>query len=205
MYKKFIKRVIDVVLSGLGLVLLALPMAAVALVIRIGSPGPVIFKQMRIGKDKKMFKLYKFRSMKEKAPEIPTHLLEEPQQYITRAGKFIRKTSIDELPQLWNIFKGDMSIIGPRPAMWNLYDLVAERDKYGANAVKPGLSGWAQINGRDELTIEEKARLDGEYVSRMSFAFDVKCFFLTVRSVLKGDGIIEGRAGSAKEKGGRRN
>ncbi|MBQ2244843.1 MAG: sugar transferase [Oscillospiraceae bacterium] len=201
MYKKFLKRLIDIVLSLLGIIVLAIPMAIVAIVIMVDDPGPAIFKQKRVGKDKELFWLYKFRSMKVNTPDIPTHLLEDPQRYISKVGNFIRKTSIDELPQLLNILKGDMSVIGPRPALWNQDDLIAERDKYGANDVRPGLTGWAQINGRDELPIEVKARYDGEYIQRLSFAFDVKCFFGTVISVLKHDGVVEGGT-SAMEKEG---
>ncbi len=195
MYKRYIKRILDVVLSGMGLLVLAIPLLVVAIVIKIEDPGPVIFKQKRVGLDKELFELYKFRSMKVATPDIPTHLLTNPEQYITKVGKFIRKTSIDELPQLLNIFKGDMSVIGPRPALWNQDDLIAERDKYGANDVLPGLTGWAQINGRDELEIPVKAKLDGEYVEKLSFGFDVKCFFGTVASVLKSDGVVEGGTG----------
>ncbi len=176
MYLKFLKRVIDIVLSGIGLILLAVPMLIVAVLIKCDDPGPAIFKQKRVGLHKKNFNLYKFRTMRLDTPhDMPTHMLSNPDQYILKTGGFIRKTSIDELPQLWNIFKGDMSIIGPRPALWNQDDLVAERDKYGANDVKPGLTGWAQINGRDELEIPVKAKLDGEYVEKMSFGMDIKC------------------------------
>ncbi len=200
MYSKFFKRLIDIVLSGLGLIVLAIPMLIVAIIIRCEDPGPVIFKQKRIGIHKKHFNLYKFRSMKMDTPhDMPTHMLSNPEQYILKVGGFIRKTSIDELPQLWNIFKGDMSIIGPRPALWNQDDLIAERDKYGANDVKPGLTGWAQINGRDELEIPLKAKLDGEYVEKMGFAMDWKCFWLTVVSALKSDGVVEGGTGEMKK------
>lgn len=200
MYTKFFKRLIDIVLSGVGLIVLAIPMLIVAILIRSEDPGPVIFKQKRVGIHKKYFNLYKFRSMKMDTPhDMPTHMLANPQQYILKVGGFIRKTSIDELPQMWNIFKGDMSIIGPRPALWNQDDLVAERDKYGANDVKPGLTGWAQINGRDELEIPVKAKLDGEYVEKMSFGMDVKCFFGTIKSVLKSDGVVEGGTGEMKK------
>lgn len=199
MYIRFFKRLIDIVLSGIGLIILAVPMLIVAILIRCEDPGPVIFKQKRIGKNKKLFNLYKFRSMKMDTPhDMPTHMLSNPEQYILKVGGFIRKTSIDELPQLLNIFKGDMSIIGPRPALWNQDDLVAERDKYGANDIKPGLTGWAQINGRDELEIPVKAKLDGEYVEKMSFLFDCKCFFGTIKSVLKHDGVVEGGTGEIK-------
>ncbi len=204
MYTKFFKRLIDIVLSGVGLILLAIPMAVVAVIIRCEDPGPVIFMQKRVGLHKKFFNLYKFRSMKMDTPhDTPTHMLENPQQYILKAGKFIRKASIDELPQLWNILKGDMSIIGPRPALWNQDDLVAERDKYGANDVKPGLTGWAQINGRDELEIPVKAKLDGEYVEKMGFLFDCRCFFLTVLSVVKRDGVVEGGTQEIKREEGK--
>ena len=204
MYTKFFKRLIDIVLSGVGLILLAIPMAVVAVIIRCEDPGPVIFMQKRVGLHKKIFNLYKFRSMKMDTPhDTPTHMLENPQQYILKAGKFIRKASIDELPQLWNILKGDMSIIGPRPALWNQDDLVAERDKYGANDVKPGLTGWAQINGRDELEIPVKAKLDGEYVEKMGFLFDCRCFFLTVLSVVKRDGVVEGGTQEIKREEGK--
>ncbi len=201
MYSKFFKRLIDIVLSGLGLLVLALPMVVVAIIIRCQDPGPVIFKQKRVGLHKKHFNLYKFRSMRLDTPhDVPTHQLENPEQYILKIGGFIRKTSIDELPQLWNILKGDMSVIGPRPALWNQDDLIAERDKYGANDVKPGLTGWAQINGRDELEIPDKAKLDGEYVEKMGFVFDCKCFFGTVKSVLKSDGVVEGGTGELNKK-----
>ncbi len=201
MYLKFLKRVIDIVLSGIGLILLAVPMLIVAVLIKCDDPGPAIFKQKRVGLHKKNFNLYKFRTMRLDTPhDMPTHMLSNPDRYILKTGGFIRKTSIDELPQLWNIFKGDMSIIGPRPALWNQDDLVAERDKYGANDVKPGLTGWAQINGRDELEIPVKAKLDGEYVEKMSFGMDIKCFFGTVRSVLKSDGVVEGGTGEMKKK-----
>lgn len=196
MYQNFIKRTLDIILSLMGILVLALPMLIVALVIKIDDPGPAIFKQKRVGKNKKLFMLYKFRSMKLNTPDIPTHLLENPDQYISKVGKFIRKTSIDELPQLFNILKGDMSVIGPRPALWNQDDLIAERDKYRANDVRPGLTGWAQINGRDELEIPVKAKLDGEYIEKLSFGFDLKCFFGTIRSVLKHDGVVEGGTGT---------
>ncbi|MCD7791362.1 MAG: sugar transferase [Bacteroides thetaiotaomicron] len=199
-YLKFFKRFIDVVLSGLGLIILAIPMGMVAIAIKIEDPGPAIFKQKRVGIHKSYFSLYKFRSMKVATPDIPTHLMENPEQYITKVGKFIRKTSIDELPQMWNIFKGDMTIIGPRPALWNQDDLIAERDKYGANDVKPGLTGWAQINGRDELEIPVKAKLDGDYVKRMGFGMDLRCFFGSIFAVLREDGVVEGGTGEMKKK-----
>ncbi len=200
MYKGFLKRLIDILLSGIGLILLAIPMAVVAIAIKLEDPGPALFTQKRVGNHKKLFCLYKFRSMKMDTPhDTPTHLLENPEQYLLKVGKFIRRTSIDELPQMWNILKGDMSIIGPRPALWNQDDLIAERDKYGANDVLPGLTGWAQINGRDELEIPVKAKLDGEYVERLSFAFDVKCFLGTVFSVLRSEGVVEGGTGELRK------
>ncbi len=196
MYTRFFKRFFDILFSGIGLLILAIPMAIIALVIRIEDPGPVIFRQKRIGLHKTQFDLYKFRSMKmDTLHDTPTHLLKNPEQYILKVGALLRKTSIDELPQLWNIFKGDMSIIGPRPALWNQDDLIAERDKYGANDVKPGLTGWAQINGRDELEIDVKAKLDGEYVQNRGFLFDCRCFFGTIISVLRHDGVVEGGTG----------
>lgn len=200
MYKLFLKRTIDIVLSGIGIVVLAIPMLAVALVIKIDDPGPVFFRQKRVGIHKSYFNLYKFRSMKMSTPkDCPTHLLDNPEQYITKIGKFLRKSSFDEFPQLFNILKGEMSIIGPRPALWNQDDLIAERDKYGVNDIKPGLTGWAQINGRDELEIPVKAKLDGEYAEKMSFGFDCKCFFGTIVSVLKHDGVVEGGTGEMKK------
>ena len=200
MYSNFFKRLIDFVLSTLGIVVLAVPMGIIALIIKFTDPGPVLFKQKRVGIHKSHFELYKFRSMKMSTPkDCPTHLLENPEQYITSIGKFLRKSSLDELPQLFNIWTGKMSIIGPRPALWNQEDLIAERDKYGANDIKPGLTGWAQINGRDELEIPVKAKLDGEYVEKMSFIFDCKCFFGTILSVLKSDGIVEGGTGEIKK------
>lgn len=198
MYKNYVKRGIDIILSLAGLILASWLYLIIIIAILIDDPGPVLFKQKRVGKSKEFFQLYKFRSMKMSTPhDIPTHLLENPEQYITRVGKFLRKTSLDEIPQLWNILKGDMSIIGPRPALWNQDDLVAERDKYGANDVRPGLSGWAQISGRDELEIPVKAKLDGEYVENLSFGFDCKCFFGTIAAVLKSDGVVEGGTGTA--------
>ena len=197
MYRKFIKRLLDIVLSALGLVLLAIPMLVFALIIRSEDPGSALFRQKRVGIGKSHFEVLKFRSMKMSTPhDMPTHLLKDPEQYILKCGKWMRKLSIDELPQLINILKGDMSIIGPRPALWNQFDLIAERDRYGANDVRPGLTGWAQINGRDELEIGEKARLDGEYVQKISFGFDIKCFLGTVRSVLRSDGVVEGGTGA---------
>ena len=202
MYQKFGKRLLDIVLSGCGILVLAPVYLILAIAIKIDDPGPVFFRQKRVGLHKSHFHILKFRSMKMETPrDVPTHQLDNPQQYITRVGKILRKTSLDELPQIFQIFTGDMSIIGPRPALWNQYDLIAERDKYGANDVRPGLTGWAQINGRDELPIDVKARLDGEYVQNMSFLFDCKCFFGTIVSVLKSDGVVEGGTGQLdKEK-----
>ncbi len=206
MYKAVIKRLLDVVLSALAMLLLAIPMLVIALAIKLDDPGPVFFQQKRIGKGKSTFMLVKFRSMKMSTPhDRPTHLLENPQQYITRVGRFLRKTSLDELPQIYQIFSGKMSIIGPRPALWNQEDLIAQRDIFGANDVRPGLTGWAQINGRDELEIPVKAKLDGAYVAALNagrfkgFAMDVRCFFGTVRSVLKSDGVVEGGTGAMKK------
>ena len=205
MYKHVIKRLMNLILSSVAIIVLALPMLIIAIAIKIDDPGPVLFKQKRVGKKKNgeitYFMIWKFRSMKMCTPhDVPTHLLENPEQYITRVGKFLRKSSLDELPQIWDIFVGNMSIIGPRPALWNQDDLIAERDKYGANDVRPGLTGWAQINGRDELEIDVKAKFDGEYVEKMSFAFDAKCFFGTIVSVLKHDGVVEGGTGEMQKK-----
>ena len=200
MYQKFGKRMIDVLLSGCGIVVLAPVYLAVAIAIKIDDPGPVFFRQKRVGIHKTHFNILKFRTMKMETPhDTPTHLLENPQQYITRVGKVLRKTSLDELPQIFQIFTGKMSIIGPRPALWNQFDLIEARDKYGANDVRPGLTGWAQINGRDELPIDVKARLDGEYVEKLSFLFDCKCFFGTITSVLKHDGVVEGGTGQLEK------
>jgi O-antigen biosynthesis protein WbqP len=195
-----IKRLLDIVLSLVGLVLLSPLFLILVVAIKLDSKGPVLFKQKRVGIHKSHFNILKFRTMRIYTPkDTPTHMLKNPEQYITRVGKFLRKTSLDELPQIWNILVGHMSIIGPRPALWNQYDLIAERDKYGANDVRPGLTGWAQINGRDELPIEVKAKLDGEYVKRISFLFDLKCFFGTIVSVIKSDGVVEGGTGAIEE------
>ena len=195
-YEKYIKRTLDVVLSFGGLVVLSPLYAAISLAIIIDDPGPVLFTQKRMGEEKKYFKLHKFRSMKMSTPhDVPTHMLENPEQYITRVGKFLRKSSLDELPQIINILMGKMSIVGPRPALWNQYDLIEERDKYGANDVMPGLTGWAQINGRDELEIDVKAKLDGEYVKKFGFIMDLKCFFGTITAVLSHKGVVEGGTG----------
>ena len=197
MYNNYIKRIIDIILALLGLILASWLYLIIILAILIDDPGPVFFKQKRVGKDKSHFELIKFRTMKTSTPhDMPTHLLKNPEMYITRVGKFLRKSSLDEIPQLWNILRGDMSIIGPRPALWNQFDLIAERDKYGVNALRPGLSGWAQINGRDELEIEIKAKLDKEYLDKMSFLFDCRCFFGTAIGALRGDGVVEGGTGT---------
>ena len=202
MYKKFGKRMIDLLLSSCAIVVLFPVLLILVIAIRVDSPGPVFFRQKRVGIHKTHFGILKFRTMRIDTPkDCPTHLLENPEQWITKVGKFLRKTSLDELPQLFNIFLGQMSIIGPRPALWNQFDLIEERDKYGANDVMPGLTGWAQINGRDELPIDVKARLDGEYVQKLSFGFDVKCFFGTITSVLKHDGVVEGGTGAMEKKG----
>lgn len=204
MYRCFFKRLMDIVLSLLGMILASWLYLMIFIAIKVDDPGPVFFTQKRVGKGKKYFQLAKFRSMKMSTPhDTPTHLLENPDQYITRVGRFLRKTSLDEIPQLWNILKGDMSIIGPRPALWNQDDLIAERDKYGANDIKPGLTGWAQINGRDELEIEDKAKLDGEYVQKMSFLFDCRCFFGTAISALRGEGVVEGGTGEMHKQEGK--
>lgn len=188
-----IKRALDFILSLLALIVLSPVMLIVALAVKLTSPGPVLFKQKRVGVGKSHFMIYKFRTMRTDAPkDAPTHLLQNAQSFITPVGKFLRASSLDELPQLLNILKGEMSIVGPRPALWNQYDLIAARDAVHANDVLPGLTGWAQINGRDELPIDVKARLDGEYVRRMGFLFDVRCILGTVLSVLKKDGVREG-------------
>ena len=202
MYKKLVKRLLDIVLSLAGLIVSAIPMAVITLVIKREDPGPAVFKQKRFGIHKSFFTLYKFRSMKLSTPhDVPTHQLEDPEQYLLKSGKIIRKYSLDELPQLLNIFKGDMSVIGPRPALWNQDDLIEERDKYGANDVKPGLTGWAQINGRDELEIPVKAKLDGEYAQKLSFIFDCRCFFGTFLKVLRHEGVVEGGTGELAKTG----
>ena len=194
---KVIKRVLDFFFSLLGLIILSPLLLLLVIWIKCDSRGPVLFKQKRVGINKSHFQILKFRTMRIDTPkDMPTHLLQNPEQYITKAGRFLRKTSLDELPQIFNILKGDMAIVGPRPALWNQYDLIEERDKYGANDIRPGLTGWAQVNGRDELEIPVKAALDGEYVKRMSFGFDVKCLFKTVVSVFKHEGVVEGGTGS---------
>ena len=201
MYQKFGKRFLDILLSACGILVLSPVYLLVALAIKIDDPGPVFFRQKRVGLHKSHFQILKFRTMKMETPkDVPTHLLDNPQQYITRVGRILRKTSLDELPQIFQIFTGDMSIIGPRPALWNQFDLIAERDQYGANDVRPGLTGWAQINGRDELPIDVKAKFDGEYVEKLSFAMDCKCFFGTIVKVIKRDGVVEGGTGTMEEK-----
>ena len=197
MYVKFFKRLLDIILSA-GAMLVLMPVFLIlALWIRLDSGGPVLFTQKRIGKNKKLFSTLKFRTMRTDAPhDMPTHMLQDPDACITRSGRFLRRTSLDELPQLWNILVGEMSIVGPRPILWNYSELIAERDKYGANDIRPGLTGWAQINGRDELTVPQKARLDGEYVRNVSFRMDAVCVFRTVGIVLRGKGVVEGGSGA---------
>lgn len=202
MYNNCLKRIIDFILSLCGLIVLSPVFLILCIWIKIDSQGPIFFKQKRVGKNKTYFNILKFRTMYIDTPkDMPTHMLSNPDQYITKAGKFLRKTSLDELPQIINILKGEMAIIGPRPALYNQEDLIAERDQYHANDVRPGLTGWAQINGRDELEIDVKAKLDGEYIQRMSFLFDVKCFFGTITSVLKHDGVVEGGTGELNKGG----
>lgn len=201
MYAKYFKPLIDFLLSAVGLVVLWPVFLVIAIAIKLDDPGPVFFRQKRVGIHKTYFDILKFRTMRMDTPhDMPTHLLENPDQYITRVGRFLRKTSLDELPQIVQIFTGKMSIIGPRPALWNQEDLIAERDKYDANDIRPGLSGWAQINGRDELPIEVKARYDGEYVEGISFLFDCNCFFGTIGKVLKREGVVEGGTGELEKR-----
>lgn len=196
MYKNCLKRIIDFILSLVGLIVLSPVFIILCIWIKLDSKGPVFFKQKRVGKNKEYFNILKFRTMYIDTPkDMPTHMLSNPEQYITKAGKFLRKTSLDELPQIINILKGEMAVIGPRPALWNQEDLIEERDKYQANDIRPGLTGWAQINGRDELEIDVKASLDGYYVEHISFLFDMKCFFGTITSVLKHEGVVEGGTG----------
>ena len=194
-----VKRGIDFVMASVGLVNLSPLFLVLIVAIKADSKGPILFRQKRVGIHKSHFNILKFRTMRTDTPkDTPTHLLKNPEQYITRIGKFLRKTSLDELPQIINIIKGDMAIVGPRPALWNQYDLIEERDKYGANDIRPGLTGWAQINGRDELEIPVKAKLDGEYVKKMGLGMDIRCFLGTFLSVLRGDGVVEGGTGSMK-------
>lgn len=197
MYRNGIKRLLAIVLSLCGMIVISPLLLILCIAIKMDSPGPVLFKQKRVGIHKRYFNILKFRTMRIDTPhDMPTHMLANPDQYITKMGHFLRKTSLDELPQLWNIFVGDMAVIGPRPALWNQFDLLAERDKYKANDVRPGLTGWAQIHGRDELEIADKARLDGYYVEHLSFWMDVKCFFGTIKAVLDHDGVVEGGTGT---------
>lgn len=196
-----IKRAIDFILALIGTIVLSPLFLVLIIAIKLDSPGPILFKQKRVGIRKKYFNILKFRTMRTDAPkDTPTHLLSNPEQYITKVGKFLRKSSLDELPQIFNILGGSMSIIGPRPALWNQNDLIEEREKYGANDIPVGLTGWAQINGRDELEIDVKAKLDGEYAKKIGFLMDVRCFFGTVISVLKSDGIVEGGTGMKNNK-----
>lgn len=206
MYKKYIKRLLDIIMSFFGIIILAIPMLIIALCIKMDSKGPVFFKQKRVGIHKTYFNILKFRTMRTDTPkDAPTHLLKNPDQFITKTGKFLRKTSLDELPQMFCILTGKMSVIGPRPALWNQYDLIEERDKYGANDVRPGLTGYAQINGRDELEIEVKAKFDGVYTAALNaghfkgFIIDCRCFVGTIKSVLKSDGVVEGGTGEMKK------
>lgn len=197
MYKNGVKRILDFFMSLCGIIVLSPLLIILSIWIKVDSKGPVLFKQKRIGKDKTYFSIYKFRTMYVDTPhDMPTHLLDDPDAFITKAGHFLRKTSLDELPQLFNILLGQMAVIGPRPALWNQDDLIALRDEYHANAVRPGLTGWAQIHGRDELEIITKAKLDGYYVDHLGFLLDVKCFFGTITSVLKHEGVVEGGTGS---------
>lgn len=197
MYRNYIKRLLAIILSLGGMICLSGLFLILSVAIKLDSPGPVFFRQKRVGKNKKHFQILKFRTMRIDTPhDMPTHLLQDPDQYITRVGRFLRRTSLDELPQLWNIFVGDMAVIGPRPALWNQYDLLDARDQYGANDLRPGLTGWAQIHGRDELEIPEKARLDGYYAQNLSFGLDVRCFFGTIKAVLAHDGVVEGGTGT---------
>jgi len=197
-----LKRLFDIILSFMGLILLFPVFVIISIAIKLDSKGPILFKQRRVGIHKSYFYILKFRTMRIDTPkDIPTHQLDNPDQWITKVGKFLRKTSLDELPQIWNILVGHMSFIGPRPALWNQYDLIEERDKYGANEIRPGLTGWAQINGRDELPIEVKAKLDGEYVNKIGFKMDIKCFFKTIVSVIKREGVVEGGTGRIEANG----
>ena len=200
MYRRYIKRLLDIILSFCGLAVLAIPMVVIAVIVKLDSKGPVLFWQKRVGIHKSIFMMPKFRTMYTDTPaNIPTHMLNDPDRWITKSGRLLRKLSLDELPQILCILTNKMSVIGPRPALWNQYDLIAERDKYGANDVLPGLTGWAQINGRDELPISVKAAYDGEYVRNMSFAFDCKCFFGTIACVLKKEGVVEGGTGTLEK------
>lgn len=197
----YVKRLLDIIFSLAGIIILSPVLIIISILIKLDSKGPVLFKQKRVGKNKREFFILKFRTMRTDTPkDMPTHMLKNPEAFITKLGKFLRKSSLDELPQIFNILKGEMSIIGPRPCLWNQYDLIEERDKYKANDILPGLTGWAQINGRDELPIDVKAKLDGEYVKRIGIRMDVKCFFGTITSVIKSDGVIEGGTGKFENK-----
>ena len=197
---KIVKRLLDFIVSLFAIIALSPVFVITSIAIKADSIGPVLFVQKRVGKDKKNFNMYKFRSMRTDTPhDMPTHLLNNPDAFITKVGKFLRKSSLDELPQLFNILKGDMSVVGPRPALWNQDDLIAERDKYNANSIRPGLTGWAQVNGRDELEIDVKAKFDGEYVEKMSLLFDIKCIFNTALQVIKHEGVVEGGTGTIKK------
>ena len=199
-YQKYLKNLLDRLLALVGTAALSWLLLGVGIAVRLDSPGPVLFRQKRVGRNGQYFYIYKFRTMRIDTPhDMPTHLLNHPDLFITRVGRFLRKTSLDELPQLFNILKGDMALVGPRPALWNQEDLISEREWYGANSVRPGLTGWAQIHGRDELEIAEKAKLDGWYVEHLSFGLDVKCFFGTIAAVLKHDGVVEGGTGTLHE------
>ena len=194
MYKRHVKRALDFLAALIALIALAVPGGLIALAIKADSRGPVFFRQKRVGKDKTYFMILKFRTMRVDTPkDVPTHLLTDPYAFITRSGRFLRRTSLDELPQLINILRGEMSFVGPRPALWNQFDLIARRDTAGVNELRPGLTGWAQVNGRDELPIEVKARLDGEYAQNLSFSMDLRCVLRTLRSVFRGEGVVEGR------------
>jgi O-antigen biosynthesis protein WbqP len=202
-YRKYFKRLLDVLLSSIGLIAFSPFLLTIAVAIKIESAGPVLFRQERVGRNKTLFRIYKYRTMRMDTPrDIPTHQLQNPEGYITGVGRFLRRTSLDELPQIINILKGEMAVIGPRPALWNQDDLIAERDKYRANSVRPGLTGWAQINGRDELEIPEKAKFDGVYVQRMSFLFDLKCLIGTITSISSSKGVVEGGTGELKRQKG---
>ncbi len=198
MYKHFFKPIIDFIIGLFGSIISFPFLLIVGIIVFVDDPGPIFFKQKRVGKNKKFFTIWKIRTMKKNTPDVPTHLLENPERYITRSGRLWRKLSIDELPNVWSLLTLKMSLIGPRPALWNQDDLIAERDKYGANDIRPGITGWAQINGRDELEIVEKAKLDGEYVKKMSFGFDCKCFFGTIKTVFRSEGVVEGGTGKLK-------
>lgn len=195
MYQKYVKRLLDVILAFIGILICLLPMAVIAIVIKLDSPGPILCKQKRAGRGergKNFFYMYKFRTMRQDAPELPTKNLENPSLYVTGVGAFLRRTSLDELPQLFHILSGKMSVVGPRPVLWNEFELLEKRERYHVFTVRPGLTGWAQVNGRDDVSVEEKARLDGEYVEKISFFFDLKCFFKTFGVVLSQKGIAEG-------------